>query len=191
MAAQFYYQVSALPMVRFGEAAPWSPEAFLAFCQSQLPAGIAAALERVALEPDGQPCCDVERRWQTWEGCLRNGLVRLRAARLGLDGSSWLRPEEDVFPGDRRRIEEVMANPDPLTRERELDRLRWQRLDDLAVEHDFDLAALVLYKLRLLLASRWTGRTAATGRPVHESLVAAGTEQASGRRSAGGAGNAT
>jgi len=191
MAAQFYYQVSALPMVRFGEAAPLTPEAFLDFCHSQIPAAVVAELSRVSLEPDGQPCCEVERRWQAWEVCLRNGLVRLRAAQLGRDGGPWLRPEEEVFPGDRRRLEEAMASADPLARERELDHLRWQRLDDLAVEHDFDLAALVLYKLRLLLATRWTSRTAAAGRPSYEGLVAAGTEQAASRRSASGVANAT
>jgi hypothetical protein len=191
MAAQFYYQVSALPTLRFGEPAPWTVEAFIAFCQNQLPADVAAELSRIALVPDGRPCCDVERRWQVWEVYVRNTLVRARAARLGLDAGAALRPEADVFPSDRRRIDEVLAMPDALAREQELDRLRWQRLDDLAVEHDFDLGALVLYTLRLLLLRRWTERTAAAGWQMHDGLVAAGTEQASALRAATVAANAT
>jgi hypothetical protein len=186
MSAQYYYQVSALPMLRFGEASPLTVEAFLAFCQGQLPAAVTAELTRVSLVPDGRPCCAVERRWQTWEVYLRNLLVRFRASRLGRDDAAWIRPEGDVFPGDGRRVEEILSLPDPLQRERELDRLRWQRLDDLAVEHPFDLGALVLYKLRLLLVSHWAGRTAAAGGPVYEALVTAGREQASASRVAVG-----
>ena len=186
MAAQFYYQVSALPMLRFGEPAPLSRAAFAEFCQGQLPEDVAAALARVSLEPGGRPCCEVERRWQAWETHLRNGLVQWRAARLGVEGEGFLRPDDDVFPGDRRRLEEILSDPDPLQRERELDRLRWQRLDDLAVEHDFDLEALVLYALRLALAWKWTGRSEVAGLRVYDGLVAAAVEQAATRRVASG-----
>jgi hypothetical protein len=191
MAAQFYYQVSALPMVRFGEPAPLSLAAFGDFCRGQLPEAEAAALARVSLEPTGVPCCEVERRWQVWETYARNCLVRWRATRLGVDGAEFLRPDDDVFPGDRRRIEEIMSDPDPLNRERELDRLRWQRLDDLAVEHDFDLGALVLYALRLGLACKWAGRSEPAGRQVYERLLDATVGQAAAKRFASGMSIAT
>ena len=191
MAAQYYYQVSTLPMLRLGEPARLSLEAFTGFCSRQLPAAVATALERLGLEPDGQPCCEVERRWQVWETYARNCLVRLRALRLGLDAAHFVRPVADAFPVDRRRLEEVLSDPDPLQRERELDRLRWQRLDDLAVGHEFDLEALVLYKLRLLLVSKWGVRTAAAGRRLHERLVATGVEQAVARRTSAGQGPGT
>lgn len=191
MADHFYYLVSSLPMLRFGAAVEITLAGFDELCRAQLPVAASAALARLSLEPDGQPCCDVERRWQTWETYTRNGLVRLRAARLGVEPTAFLRHDDDVFPGDRRRIEEICSDPDPLVRERELDRLRWQRLDDLAVEHPFDLGALVLYKLRLLLVCKWAGRVAATGREVHDRLVAAAAEQATGRRVAAGVSSAS
>ncbi len=184
MPAQFYYQVSSLPMLRFGEPAPMTPDAFTAFCRSQLPPRVADALERVALAPGQPPSCDTERQWQHWEVWLRNHIARTRAARLGADPGDSLRPEADVFPGDRRRVDEILGMTDPLARERELDRLRWRRLDDLAVEHDFDLAALVLYKLRLLLLYRWTNRTPEAGWRAHQAVVAEGLAQAADRRTA-------
>jgi len=186
MADLFYYQLSSLPLLRFGEPAPVTVAAFDELCRTQLPLAAATGLARVTLEPDGRSCCEVERRWQAWETYVRNCLVRLRAARLGVEPSAFLRHDDDVFPGDRRRIEEISSDPDPLVRERELDRLRWQRLDDLAVEHHFDLGALVLYKLRLLLVTKWTGRTAAAGSQVHERLVGAAAEQAADKRVAAG-----
>lgn len=182
MAAQFYYQLSALPLVRFGEPAPLTLAAFAEFCRRQLPEADAAALCRVSLEPRGEPCCEVELRWQVWETYLRNYLVHWRAQRLGVDGMLFLRPEADVFPSERRRLEEILNDPDPLQRERELDRLRWQRLDDLAVGHDFDLGALVLYALRLALAGRWSGRSEPAGRQEYERLLDAASAAAEAQR---------
>jgi len=186
MAEQFYYQVSSLPMLRFGEPAPLTPAAFDEFCRGQLPAAVAAALARLTLVPEGRPCCEVERLWQVWETYVRNCLVQYRAARLQRDPAASLRPDDDVFPGDRRRLEEIFSDADPRRRDLELDRLRWQRLDDLAVGHDFDLGALVLYKLRLLLVGRWSDRSAAEGTEVHDGLVEAAAVQAAERRVASG-----
>ena len=84
-----------------------------------------------------------------------------------------------------------MSDPDPLSRERELDRLRWQRLEDLAVEHAFDLGALVLYALRLRLACKWTGRSELAGRQMYERLLDVAVEQAAAQRFASGVSSAT
>lgn len=180
--AEYFYEINALPMLRFGEEPSVTLEEFTALCDGQLSPDIAASLDRVSLEPDGQPSCEVERQWQAWETYLRNQLVALRAFRYSLDASSWLRPDLDAFPTERRQVEEIMANPDPRGRERELDRFRWQRLDDLGVGHTFDLAALVLYKLKLLLALRWCSLSVEESRTRHEHLVAKGVENAGAAR---------
>ena len=182
MAAEFYYEVSALPMLRFGEAPRLSLDDFAALCHGQLPPDVAASLDRVSLEPDGRPCCAVERQWQAWETHLRNRLTALRASRRSLDASASLRPDTDAFPSERRQIEEIVADADPLSRERELGRWRWQRLDDLAVGHNFDVAALVLYKLKLLMALRWSAMSAEESRGRHDRLVADGVNGAAAVR---------
>mgnify|MGYP001001401064 CR=1 FL=1 len=134
MGAGFYYEVSSLPLLRLGEAPPFTVEEYVAFCRRQLPAEAAAAVAHADLEPGGAAASAVEQAWDAWETCMRNALVRLRAGRAELPAAASLRPESDVFPGDRQRVAAIMAEADPLKQALELDRLRWRRLEDLAVE---------------------------------------------------------
>ena len=178
MAQAYYYLVSSLPMPAFGEPPPFTDEEFLALCRSVLEPAAAERLAAVSLDPVSPPVCPAERGWQVWETHLRNTLARQRAAALGRDPAESLRPEADVFPGDRRRAEAAADAADPLAREKELDRLRWERLDELAVGHDFDFDALVIYRLRLQLLEKWRRRTPETGAEQREALVRQAVEQA-------------
>ncbi|MBN2450009.1 MAG: DUF2764 family protein [Lentisphaeria bacterium] len=182
MAVQYYYQVSALPMLSLGDKPRIGLDDFEGLCRSQLPPHLAAVLLELSLDPVRLPCCEVEKRWQDWEVWLRNTLVRLRAARVGFDAAAQMRPEGDSFPTDRRRVEEIFGDPNPRTRALELDRLRWQRLDDLGVQHPFDEAALILYKLKLLLAWRWATASVEQGRERHDRLTVEAAAPAGTRR---------
>ena len=178
MAQSYYYLIASLPMPVFGEAPVMTDEEFMAVCRSVLEAVPFERLAGVSLEPDHPPCGPAERGWQVWETHLRNLFVRQRSAALGRDASPWLQSEADVFPGDRRRAAAAAESGDPLNREKELDRLRWARLDELATGHDFDFDALVIYRLRLLILEKWRQRSPETGLEQRDALVEAGIEQA-------------
>lgn len=182
MAREFYYLISSLPMLTFGERPPLGSAEFLSSCRNSLDEGAWNRLSAVSVMPGGEPCCTVDRGWQAWETHLRNTLVTSRAGQLGLDPNPHRRPEQDVFPGDRRQVEEISGQANPLDRERALDRLRWQRLDDLAVGHEFDFNALVIYRLRLILLEKWATRTEDTGNTQCNTLIDACVEQAKKRR---------
>ena len=113
---------------------------------------------------------------------MRNALVRLRAGLAELPAAASLRPESDGFPGDRQRVAAIIAEADPRKKALELDRLRWRRLEDLAVGHDFDAAALILYKLKLLLVSRWARIAVEAGLERHDAAVRGGTAEAARQR---------
>jgi hypothetical protein len=182
MAQSFYYFLSSLPLLSLDEPAPFSAAEFMSSCASVLSPSDVLRLSEVSLVPGGVACCDAARGWQEWETYLRNVLARRRAVALGVDPSEAVRPEGDVFPGDRRRADAVAEGRDPLAREKDLDRMRWARLDDLAVGHDFDFDALVIYRLRLLILEKWRLRSAEKGTKNRDALVDAGVEQADRHR---------
>lgn len=171
MNREYYYLVSTLPMLSLGAKPLCDSDAFLEQCADQLTPELQAQLAAVELVPNGQPCCELDRRRQAWETYVRNRLVRLRAAKRQQPVDRWLKSDSDAFPTDGRTVDELVNNRDPLSRERGLDELRWQRLDDFSVGHDFDFDALVAYRLRLLLAEKWIAGTAETGRQNLDNLV--------------------
>ena len=95
------------------------------------------------------------RAYVARETQLRNTLLRVRAARAGVDSSAFERP----FVGFDTEVEtvaaEAMAMPDPLERELVLDRFRFRMLDGLAQPSPFDVIVVLAYAAKLLLAERW------------------------------------
>jgi len=176
---QFYYLISSLPVIALGADPALRSDAFLERCQARLDPERYARLAAVTLDPEAVPYArGAAQRWRAWETWLRNQIAAARAPGHEQDANRWTRPEPDVFPSDRRRLEEILAMPSPLRRERALDELRWRRIDDLAAGHEFDFDALVIYRLHLLLAEKWAGRSAERGAANLDELVQGGIEQA-------------
>jgi len=151
----YYYLISSLPLLRLDEPPPFTSAAFLDTCREQLSPGRFDALLRVTLMPgDWKTCCESERLWDAWETQFRNSLVRRRAAVLGLDPESWIRPASEVWVQLDRQVEEAMNAGDPWQCELALDRLRWQHLSDLEAGHSFDFDKVVIYRLQLLLVEK-------------------------------------
>ncbi len=163
MAANYYYFAGSLPYLRLGVDPPLSSAEFLERAREHVTGGEWAALAAVGLEPRDSSCCVVEARWHAFETCVRNALVRVRAHRLKRDAHSFLRPETEAFGFLEAQVQEAFAH-DPLRLEEQLDGLRWQRLDDLAVGHYFDFEALLIYRLKLLLLEKRAGLDPAAGR---------------------------
>ncbi len=181
-AENYYYLVASLPLLRLGDPIPFTVGAFLELCQGQIDDRHLAHLATVSLVPGEVACGAADRRWQQWETWLRNQLVRFRAGKSDRQPEAWLRDEEDVFPGSRRQVEEALANGEPLARERALDRLRWAFLDDCEVGHTFDFDTLVVYFLKLQLASRWSKLDAEAGGARLDKLIEMAVDQARAKR---------
>ncbi|MCK5805453.1 MAG: DUF2764 family protein [Lentisphaeria bacterium] len=186
MSQQYYYLVSSLPLVQLGERPTLSSEQFLEMCVGEVSEEELATLREMELVPrGGEGGSVVESAWSEWDTCIRNELVRHRAGELGVDVEGHMRDENDVFPTDRKQLEEVLAMGDPAARERALDDLRWRRLDDLETGHPFDFGALVLFRLRLLLAEKWAEQDRERGVRNLGRLIEDGLQQAGERRIAG------
>jgi len=183
MSPSYYYLISSLPLLRWGSRSPLSATDFLAQCEGQLDASALAALSAVALLPTGDAeTTGIEADWHDWDDYIRNLLARARAGHQHRDVSPILRPERDVFPTERREVDELLANDQPLERERALDQMRWRRLDGLEAGHSFDFDRLVVYRLKLLLLEKWMQFDSESGTRNLGELVEAGLQQAAGLR---------
>jgi hypothetical protein len=62
--------------------------------------------------------------------------------------------------------------PSLLEAEQYVDSVRWQKLDDLCLGHYFDLDALIVYALKLLILLRWEAVSKVDSRELLEKTLA-------------------
>lgn len=95
------------------------------------------------------------KKLRSYETCLRNDIVRIRASRKRIDPLPYLRTVEDnPYYSDHTAINAQRATT-PLESAKVLDQARWQVLDDLAMGHYFDIDLLITYAFKLSILERW------------------------------------
>lgn len=169
--SRYYYFAATLPTLQFGTQAPMTSSEFLVRAKRHLSNEDYAALEAAVLvsPPAGAPGEAMGTEpllgaYYAWERSVRNELARLRAKRLGRASETYvhaLRPGEappDSFAArdeTATRIAHAAFNAgNPLEGEIVLERERWLRLEELALQKTFDLARLVAYRLELQILER-------------------------------------
>lgn len=178
MSKEYYYLISSLPQLKIGEKAPFSSEQFLGQCQGYLTEEELSHLSEISEIPSLKPCNMAEKSWVAWETYLRNILLEHRAIAKKVDSENWLKETIDVFPGDRKQIEELLSNANPAIREKGLDSLRWKQLDNCGVRHPFDLSALIIYRIKLLIVEKWEKCNQKNGLKYLDQLVSVAAKQA-------------
>jgi hypothetical protein len=163
------YLLASLPTLNPDAAPGITVESFREACRDQLPAATAATAAALL---DGTPSRHpFVATWRGKEAALRNAVARERAKRKGKDAAPWLRPAPE---GDSRigsLVEDAFQQPDPLKRERDLDRIRWQVAEELQGFDPFTSRAVFVYAIKLALLSRWHALDAALGRQVFDRLA--------------------
>ena len=69
------------------------------------------------------------------------------------------------------RIDEVLSQEDILAKERGLDNLLWQKIDDITVLDNFDIDEILGFIAKLKIVDRWLKLDEATGRELFAKLV--------------------
>ncbi len=169
--AAFYYFVSSLPFLKFNAPPPISRIEFLRQCEAHLPEDLYQQLAGIDRVPRENACCEVEARWNAWETFLRNVFVRLRAIRRDQHPDDDLRPNTDSFANLEKQVMEAFDGNNPAEERLALDRLRWQKLNDLEVGHQFDFEFLILYHIKLILLEKWADLDTERGRQELENVV--------------------
>jgi hypothetical protein len=160
--SQYYYFVASLPTLRYEDRDATEPREFLSEASGHLTPSDMEALRHATIdapEPRSEELTTSApvREWIAFERRLRNVLARSRGQRLGQDASQYIR--EEVLPDSagamlEDAVREASGHESPLSGEQILNRLRFEFADELAVNHFFDLAAVVSHYVKLQVLAR-------------------------------------
>jgi len=174
---EYYYLVSSLPMLEFGAKPPLSYKDFLRSCEGQLNASDMKAIERTTIVPseDIEDSYPTLRKWKRFNTGLRNELARHRAGKRSKDPAQYIRGEESAEAFVSGFAHWAVSQDSPLEAELYLDRIRWERIEDLEKGHYFDIDCLIAYALKLKMLERWQTINSGSGMQVLQRvLVGAG-----------------
>ncbi len=114
------------------------------------------------------------RGWFRFDLDLRNATVAFLNDSLARpEGQDLVLLEEreaEEFP-EEEAVQQVLNRADLLQRERGLDDLRWQKVDELTVLDVFDLELILGYVAKLKIVDRWLQLDPESGRELFRRLV--------------------
>jgi len=117
---------------------------------------------------------------------LRNAKVRYLNAQLGRE------PDQDVMTGEdpeaedvdidgfrfnggefeeAAKVDAILSDKDLVSREKGLDDILWDKIDNLAIFHYFDIEAVLAYIAKLRIVTRWLNLDEEVGRDVFRRLL--------------------
>ncbi|MCL2105205.1 MAG: DUF2764 domain-containing protein, partial [Kiritimatiellaeota bacterium] len=111
------------------------------------------------------------RAWRDKDTILRNAVAKARSRSAGTDAAQWLRPAQGDDAQIERLVEDAFQQPDPLRRERALDRARWALVEELQGFDPMHVNVALAYAVKLALALRWAKLDAGRGREVFDQLT--------------------
>ena len=165
----YYYFSASLPELKPCEPPPLTLEEFDAEAKMQLSGRHYAELTAGPDEAEGEALLPrVYREMRKFEEYLRNRIAARRAEKLDI-APELAEPEE--FYSEVDAALPALAALDPAARERGVDMLRWNRLEEIAQNHDFDFDHVCAYRARLRIAEKYRGRDAAAGRERFDAAV--------------------
>ena len=114
------------------------------------------------------------REWFRFDLDLRNATVAFLNDALGRpDGQDLVllaEREAEEFP-EEEAVQQVLNRADLLQRERGLDDLRWQKVDELTAMDVFDLEFILGFVARIKIGDRWLQLDPEAGRELFRKLV--------------------
>jgi len=184
----YYYLVSQLPSLVYGQKPPMLPEAFKELAKPVLSAEDAALLDTISLDPapygehpspgityaEQTPSSgsDFIDGWREWERALRLNLARQRAVKVKREGAALAEPP--VIPADAAAAAHgaMTVVDSPLEADIFLDKARWSAIDALQGVDYFDRNTVFAYLLKLLILQRRAAMQPETGFSEYKSLYA-------------------
>lgn len=154
--SSYYYLVSSLPILFFHHGVPpLDHKSFIDDCKRLMTAGDFAKLSLASLNSDHfhDNITVLFTEWQKYDFALRNELVQMRAKNLDIDPTQFIHPFFSN-PSVAVAIKNNINDFNPLQDELHLMELQWNFLDNLQVQHYFDLDFLIVYSLKLLILER-------------------------------------
>ena len=145
MAHRYYYLIAYLPHLKFGEPISISSKDFLAECGKWLSEGDMGQIAALDMDDLDTSVSDPEviREYKGFLHNQRQQLASVRESRKHAGHPKLQEPLDKVFGADN-----------PLRMERILERLRWDFVEDLEADYDFDMRFLAAYFIKLQINER-------------------------------------
>ena len=155
---QYYYTVASLPTLRFDEVPSLTQEDFLEYCGIEASEDDLAVIRsaRIWRTDDEEITTGVSASLDAWNSSLQElqrSAALVRAQNIGRDADRIPRPDV-TDAGLAERIRQILNEDDPLKAENALLRSLWQNAEELEVGRHFDRDKLLVYHLKLQIASR-------------------------------------
>lgn len=159
-------------MLQFGMKLPFSYEGFLERCRLELNQEDMDALARVSIEPsvDIEDKLPLLKEWKRFNRSLKNELARTRAIKKGRDPNKYLRGNDGLDPFIAPLAHWAINQDSPMETEAYLDRIRWEKIEEIKTGHYFDIECLAAYGLQLKILERWQRINSGEGTKVLEGL---------------------
>lgn len=170
----YYYLIASLPMLHFGMKMPFSYEVFIEKCKSELSQDDMDILERVSIKPseDIDDRLALLKEWKRFDRNLRNELARNRANKKGKDHNRYIRGNEGPDPFIAPLAHWAVNQDSPMEAELYLDKIRWEKIEEIKTGHYFDIEYLASYGLQLKILERWSRINSGEGAKILNELIA-------------------
>lgn len=152
MKNSYYYIIASLPMLHFGMKPPFSYPDFLSLW-----------------EPGSHS--DLLKEWERFNKSLANELVRTRAVKRGKDPNKYLRDSDGLDPFIAPLAHWATNQDSPMEAELYLDKIKWEKIEELKAGHYFDIEYLIAYGLQLQILERWDKINSGDGVEILERLA--------------------
>lgn len=118
---------------------------------------------------ENTPKVRVYREMRDFDRFLKLRIAEKRQEKLG---TSFVLPQVDEYHSEvDYALPGAAASGDPLERERMIDLIRWQKIDDLEAGHELDFTALCCYRMRLASLEKYRKRSGGDGNSIFETAV--------------------
>ena len=143
---------ASLPTLLPGVPPELSVEDFDASAQEYLSAADFAALMSIDSKNPAEYSVEIYRKLREFQDYLKWKIALLRSERL--KRSDRFTPPDEFF-GEVDFAIPILAAAEPVEREKLLDALIFQKLDELEIFHEMDLTALCIYRLKLGILQKY------------------------------------
>ena len=156
----YYALLASLPMLTCEGNAGITPDYFLSCCSAFVDGDKFRILEILTLDPEPEcfPESSFAQRFSLWECALRNAIVHVRSEKWNRDPSDYIKKEIESEADSDRLAATALSIKNPLERERYLDQVRWEKIEEMEFGGQFTFDQLCAYKLKLLIQQKWIRR---------------------------------
>ena len=162
--SSYYYFISTLPSLAFGEKPPMTSADFLKNSREWISDADWHSLKAIVESCENTAKNDIEIQWGNWEETLRNSLAAARAAKLGKDQAPYLIKSGSADSQMRSAVQEAVKEENQQKAEETIDKLKWSFLDEISATHSFDFNIALSYVLKLRILERWAALDEETGK---------------------------